>query len=413
VFDLNANGASVTIDNISVREINPLSVSIQMDGRMTYADGGTTQDSILLTWSKEAQNRIYWAVNGLNAFNGALQLWQVNNNVYDNTGTVADYFAAGFNVPFNISSRHGSNFIQSATDGVLSNLNDTPTALPDLSNTDLQIAKDFMGTIGQFRQFAGDIGDAGLEEASLTPYGTDFVMTITTTSADETFTIPCQNVGTFDASIDWGDGSFSGITAYDDAGLAHTFASAGDHTIRISGSFPNIYFNNGGDKLKVTRVENLGNVGWERLNNAFYGCSNMTSFTSGSTDTSAVTDMSFMFYDCSSLTSLDVSSFDTSAVANMGGMFQNCSSLTDVIGVENFDIEGLDSTGDLNSFMAGVTLPTARYDALLVNWDAQEPFDGMAPNFGNSKYTANSAAATARANLISNDGWTIIDGGTA
>jgi hypothetical protein len=100
-------------------------------------------------------------------------------------------------------------------------------------------------------------------------------------------------------------------------------------------------------------------------------------------------------------------------VTGMARMFADCSSLTDVIGVENFDIEGLDNTNDLKEFMFGVTLPTARYDALLVNWDAQEPFDGMAPNFGNSKYTANSAAATARANLISNDGWTITDGGTA
>jgi hypothetical protein len=94
-------------------------------------------------------------------------------------------------------------------------------------------------------------------------------------------------------------------------------------------------------------------------------------------------------------------------------MFRNCSSLADIIGVESFDIEGLNSTGDLNNFMINVTIPTARYDALLVNWDAQEPFDGMSPNFGNSTYTAGSAAATARANLISNDGWTITDGGTA
>jgi surface protein len=120
-----------------------------------------------------------------------------------------------------------------------------------------------------------------------------------------------------------------------------------------------------------------------------------------------------MLRNCSSLTSLDVSGFDTSSVANMNSMFRDCSSLADIIGVESFDIEGLNSTGDLTNFMTNVTLPTARYDELLVNWDAQEPFDGMSPNFGNSTYTAGSAAATARANLISNDGWTIIDGGTA
>ena len=146
----------------------------------------------------------------------------------------------------------------------------------------------------------------------------------------------------------------------------------------------------------------------------FANCSSLTSLdVSGLFDTSAVTNMSYMFYNCPSLTSLDVSGFDTSAVTSMSNMFRFCSSLTDVIGVENFDIEGLNSLGDLNNFMTGVTLPTSRYDALLVNWDAQEPFDGMSPDFGNSQYTAGGTAAAARANLISNDGWTITDGGTA
>ena len=316
-------------------------------------------------------------------------------------------------------------------------------------------------------------------------------MTVTTTTANETFTIPCQNNGTFNAGIQWGDGSVSTVTAYNDANLTHTYATAGDHLIRITGSFPNIHFNNGGDKLKLKSVHNLGTVGWTRLNNAFYGCSNMTSFTAGTTDTSAVTAMNAMFYACSSLTaldvsnfnttavtdmssmfrscssltsldlsnfnttavtnmsimfyncpsltsldlsnfnttavtnmvgmfracssltSLDVSSFNTTAVTNMKNMFNGCSSTTDIIGVEDFNIEGLNSTGDLTNFMSDVTLPTARYDALLINWDAQEPFDAMTPNFGSSTYTGGGTAAAARANLISNDGWTITDGGIA
>jgi surface protein len=123
--------------------------------------------------------------------------------------------------------------------------------------------------------------------------------------------------------------------------------------------------------------------------------------------------MGRMFRDCRDILSLDLSNFNTSLVNTMGEMFQSCNNLTDIVGVENFDIEGLNSTNDLNTFISGGSIPTSRYDALLVNWDAQEPFDGMSPNFGNSTYTAGSAAATARANLISNDGWTITDGGTA
>ena len=166
-----------------------------------------------------------------------------------------------------------------------------------------------------------------------------FEFTVTTTTPNETFTIPCQNVGTFNATIDWGDGGpTSSITTYNDADLAHTYASAGDHQISITGTFPNIYFNNGGDKLKVKSVEDLGDVGWTALNNAFSGCSNMTSFVVGTADTSSVTNMSNMFRDCSSLTSLDVTSFDTSSVTSMSFMFFSCSSLT------SLDLSGFDTS---------------------------------------------------------------------
>lgn len=270
-------------------------------------------------------------------------------------------------------------------------------------------------------------------------YITEFIFTVATTADAEVFTIPCANSGVFDCVVDWGDGSTSAITAYNDVDLAHTYATAGEYTISVDGSFTNIYFNDAVDAAKVKSVDNLGSVGWTTFNRAFRGCVNMTSFTAGTTDTSAVAHLANMFYGCSSLTSANMNGFDTSAVTTMNycfgnctsipsldlrafstaatttmnSMFRNCSGLTDVAGVENFDISSLDSTGDLSFFMTGATLPTSRYDALLINWDAQEPFNDMLPNFGSSTYTGGGAAAAARANLISTDLWTITDGGIA
>ena len=295
-------------------------------------------------------------------------------------------------------------------------------------------------------------------------YGTDFAFVMATTGAAETVTIPCQNVGTFNAEIDWGDDTTSTITTFDDADLAHEYADAGDHTIRISGAFPNIYFNNAGDKLKLKSVLQLGDVGWTRFDEAFYGCTNLTEFSVGVTDTSAVSKMASMFrsctglttldlsnfdttansdlalafFGCSGLTTLDLSSFDTALVTSFSSTFFGCSSLTsldvssfdttlvnimtnafralgvlDIIGFEDFDLSGLDGTGDLNLIASDTTIPTARYDALLIKWSAQDPFDGMAPNFGSSKYTDGGAAAAGRAKLIATDLWTITDGGIA
>ena len=268
---------------------------------------------------------------------------------------------------------------------------------------------------------------------------TPFTSLWATTGSNETITIPCQDNGTFNAVIDWGDGTAnSSVTAYNDAGLAHEYASAGDHTIEITGVFPNIYFNNGGDRLKIKKVLNLGTVGWIGLGIAFAGCANLTEFTAGSTDTTTVTNMGAMFFGCSSLNDLDVSSLDTSNVNSMGYMFLNCSaltnldvssfdtakvtsmcamffgcsSLTNMPGVEDFNIEAIAVSG-LSSFITGGKTTTAQYDSLLINWEAQAVLSGLAPSFGASTYTGGGAAATARAALIASDGWTISDGGIA
>ena len=110
--------------------------------------------------------------------------------------------------------------------------------------------------------------------------------------------------------------------------LAHSYATAGQYTITITGTFPNIYFANAGDKLLVDEVVDLGDVGWQALNRAFYGCSNMTAFNVGTADTSGVTGMSVMFANCTGLTTLDLSGFDTTNVTNIEQMFFGCTNLT-------------------------------------------------------------------------------------
>ena len=79
---------------------------------------------------------------------------------------IRDRYTPDINVPFNIASRHGSTFINGAVDGTALTANTTPTALPDLSSTDMQIGSTFMGTIKLFRVWADDLTDEGIEEAS-------------------------------------------------------------------------------------------------------------------------------------------------------------------------------------------------------------------------------------------------------
>ena len=143
----------------------------------------------------------------------------------------------------------------------------------------------------------------------------------------------------------------------------------------------------------------------------FYNCDDLTSLNVSSFDTSLVTNMRRMFYNCQDLTGLDVSSFDTSLVTNMQYMFYNCVNLTDIIGVNNFNIESIQNIYNLNSFAGFVTLPTARYDSLLINWNNQNIINEIIVDFGLSKYSSGSQANAARINLTDVRLWSINDGG--
>jgi hypothetical protein len=158
-------GAYADWDNISVREINPLAVSIQMDGRVTYADESLTNQEIFFRWLEASDERILHRLETLNIRTGQVTFLQDKGSVTTVTGD-ADEYAPDILVPFNIAARHGSTFINGAVDGVALTADTTPVALPDLSATNLNLGFDYNGTIRTFRIWAQDIGDAGLVEAT-------------------------------------------------------------------------------------------------------------------------------------------------------------------------------------------------------------------------------------------------------
>jgi surface protein len=352
-------------------------------------------------------------------------------------------------------------------------------------------------------------------------FGTDFAIEVATTGSPEDISVPTgfSPTTTHNAVIDWGDGTpDSIITAFNDPDLTHSYASAGDHVIRISGDFPIIdYFSQSQtDRNKVRRILNWGETGFETMRRAIYRCQGLTSVTSQTADTSLVTDMlecfllcdamtecdvtgwdvssvtdmggmfsftddvvsqdfsnwdsaavlnmtnMFSFCDnretiitsslfvgplctniramfienfalttitdvanwdvsavtdmrdvfgrCTSLATLDVSTWDTSSVLFIGLMFRDCDLLTD-LAIDNWDITALINA---NNFMfEHVGLNTARYDDVLIAWDAQAVNNNINVSFGLSKYTSPGAAATARANLIADHSWVISDGGIA
>ena len=225
-------------------------------------------------------------------------------------------------------------------------------------------------------------------------WGTDegsFVTTWETTTPSETITLPLVSGGTYNFTVKWGDGTIDTITAYNQAEVTHTYATAGTYTVTIAGTIEGWVFNNGGDKTKIQTIESYGSL-VITTGQAFFGCSNLTStatdaptisttslfstfrgctnFNSaiGNWDVSGVTTINSMFRDASSFNQ-DISSWDVSGATNMGGMFYNATSF-------NQDISGFNvsSVTDMNNMFNGAT----SFNQDIGSWDVSSATDTTA-----------------------------------
>ena len=265
-------------------------------------------------------------------------------------------------------------------------------------------------------------------------------------SASNTFVLPIIKDTTETVKIYWGDGTNStGVNGNN----THVYAASGIYTVKIeSRLFGGIYFNNLGDKAKITKIANFGQ-GVSRLNTgSFYGCSSLLSIDIGNIVSNG-TNAYAMFSQCTALTTvplLNLSSvtnayamfaycpvttvplFDLSKVTNAPYMFYQCTALTTVpllnlssvadatgmflgTSLTTVPLLNLSSCTNASNMFSGVTLTTQSYSDFLINLATLPLQSGVSFHGGNSKY--NPAAAIARAYLISNFGWTITDGGAA
>lgn len=175
-----------------------------------------------------------------------------------------------------------------------------------------------------------------------------FIITWKTTNSNETITIPTIGSG-YSYSVDWGDGATdSGVTA----NATHSYATSGIYTVKINGSFPRIYFNNGGDKLKIRTIEQWGNNQWTSMNAAFAGAENLVSNATDMPDLSIVTDMSGAFaYARKFNGDAQFGDWDVSNVNNMHGLFAGGSIFNAPIG--SWDVSNVT---DMENMFYGATL---------------------------------------------------------
>ena len=133
---------------------------------MTYADTDNSSEVVGVYWFEDSSNYIFQRITTVSTSTGSPYFLQRQSGVTDTVVGPDTAYSPGILVPYTIASRHGSTFINGAYDGTVLTADTTPTALPDLSATDLNLGYDYMGTIKEFAIWNVDLTDAGIEEAS-------------------------------------------------------------------------------------------------------------------------------------------------------------------------------------------------------------------------------------------------------
>ena len=260
-----------------------------------------------------------------------------------------------------------------------------------------------------------------------------FITVWRTTTAGESITLPlAEHTGyPHNFTVDWGDGSSSEITSYDDPDRVHTYAVAGDYTVTIRGDTPWWDFG----LVTASRNNLVDIVQWGA--NKWRGglqldfCVNLTWITAKDTPDLSECTGHFAYYNCHSLAggvsipdynpgpamsisfnrcypfNQDISDWDISQVREVYECFRDCRSFKQNLGSWDFR-----SCENFTRFLDGADInetgSTDNYDALLQAIATTNSMTNRSFSGGSSKY---SDAGEIYRNILLGRGWTITDGG--
>ena len=215
-----------------------------------------------------------------------------------------------------------------------------------------------------------------------------FVFTIDTentssgSSLNTQFMMPLVSGGSYNATVNWGDGSSDTITSYNQQEVTHTYSSAGQYEISIEGTLQGWQFNNAGDRLKMLDVKQWGvlNLSTDR---AFNGCSNLDASATDA-PTVSTTSLERMFGDCTNFNGA-IGNWDTSNITDMSYCFVNASTfnkplnswdLSNVTDIQQMFFEATSFDQDLNSWdtsnvnnMFSVFYNCSQFNGDIYSWD--------------------------------------------
>jgi len=201
-------------------------------------------------------------------------------------------------------------------------------------------------------------------------------------SGDNQITLPLVENGSYNFTVQWGDGEEDTITVWYDPSKTHTYPAAGEYEVSINGrisgwSFsPDADYENYGDARKIIEVSEWGPLAFGDTKGQFFNAQNLFITATDVPDLSGTASLERAFYNADEFTTVpSMGSWDTSGITNMSGMFDSADAF-------NQDIGGWDTSAVTD--MSGMFTVAEAFDQNIGSWDTSAVTDmsGMFDNAG-------------------------------
>jgi surface protein len=210
---------------------------------------------------------------------------------------------------------------------------------------------------------AGNIGNASATFSIDTFFNSIWNTTLTSSSSSSSnqVALPLESTGSYNFTIDWGDGNIDRIISWNQPEANHTYTSEGVYDISINGTIIGWRFQNTGDRLKLLEIKDWGSLQLGNFGSNFYGCTNLNLTANDKLNLTGITTLDNTFRGCENLgSSGNMNDWDLSNVINLSYMFYDTTSFNQPI--DRWDVSSVTT-------MANMFQGASSFNQPLDSWD--------------------------------------------
>ena len=285
-------------------------------------EGATSFNQNISTWNTASVTDMSGAFNGATAFDQNLANWVVRNvanasNMFTSSGISAanwDALLIGW-----AAQGLGAGSLQ--TNVTLSDINQYHGTVDSAA-----IAAYNKLTAAPYNWSIVDLGEL---PTSAFEFDIDTAQTVTGSTNADQYRLPLMSTGTYNFTVNWGDGQSNSIATWNQADATHTYATAGLYSISITGTIDHVSWasQNGtslsqaNDRKKIKDITDWGPAVIYLNEMVFFDCANMDITTTAAPTFGSKVMRDDYFYNCESFTG-DISAWGTVASPITGSVEQ-------------------------------------------------------------------------------------------